>query len=317
MATGKVIAISGGVGGAKLSLGLAAEIEPRDLTVVVNTGDDSWHYGLFVAPDIDTQLYSLSGRADTERGWGRRDESWNAMDALRELGEDVWFNLGDKDLGLNLLRTMRLNRGDRLTDITADFARHFDLDMAILPMCDQPVSTQIKCVDRDYEFHEWFVEARAAPRVTDVVFRGCESAAMTHEVAAAFADPDLTAIIICPSNPYLSISPILAVPGMADAIRNAKAPVVGISPVIGGKAVKGPTAAMMEGFGVPVVAASAAAVHHGLYDGYIIDERDLDDIDAFHAALPDVKVTTADTLMVDLQSKKRLARAALEFAWSL
>ncbi|MEM7444585.1 MAG: 2-phospho-L-lactate transferase [Pseudomonadota bacterium] len=309
-----VVAISGGVGGAKLSQGLAAEIDASDMTVVVNTGDDSFQYGLFVTPDIDTQLYTLSGRADLERGWGRKDETWNAMDALRELGEEVWFNLGDKDLGTNLLRTMRLARGDRLTRITADFARSFGLRETILPMCDSPVSTLLKCDDGDYDFQEWFVAAKCVPKVREIVFRGANEARMTKEVAAALTQPDLAAIIVCPSNPYLSIAPILAVPGLRQALIDADAPVVGVTPVIGGEAVKGPTAAMMRNFGLSVTAAAAARLHADIFDGYILDERDADQAAEFAGIGSGLAVATADTMMTDLAAKLRLARAALDFA---
>lgn len=313
----RVVALSGGVGGAKLSQGLAEEVRSQDLTVIVNTGDDSYHYGLFVTPDIDTQLYTLSGRADLVRGWGRKDETWHAMNALRELGEDVWFNLGDRDLGTNLLRTMRLARGDRLTDITVDFARAFGLDMAILPMCDTPVSTQLKCVDGDYDFHDWFVAAQAAPIVEEVVFRDAEKARMTPEVEQALTDPDLAAVIVCPSNPYLSIAPMLAVPGLRQALIDCAAPVIGVTPVVGGKAIKGPTASMMENFGLPVSASSAAALHADMFDGYILDERDAHQADEFARIGRGLPVTAADTMMVDLEAKRRLARAALEFADTL
>ncbi|MEO1248277.1 MAG: 2-phospho-L-lactate transferase [Pseudomonadota bacterium] len=312
-----VIAISGGVGGAKLSQGLAAEIDPSDLTIIVNTGDDSFHYGLFVTPDIDTQLYTLSGRADLERGWGRKEESWNAMNALRELGEEVWFNLGDKDLGTNLLRTTRLAKGDRLTDITADFARSFGLREAILPMCDTPVSTQLKCVDGDYDFHDWFVAAKCEPKVQEVVFRGAEQSEMTPEVKAALAAPDLAAVIVCPSNPYLSIAPILAVPGMRRALADCAAPVVGVTPVVGGQAIKGPTASMMTNFSVPVTAATAAGLHADIFDGYILDERDADQAGEFANIGSGLPVMTADTMMIDLAAKRRLARVALDFASAL
>ncbi|MEJ8472823.1 2-phospho-L-lactate transferase [Roseibium algae] len=317
MTKGKIIAISGGVGGAKLSQGLAAEIPASDLTVIVNTGDDSNHYGLFVTPDIDTQLYTLSGRADLERGWGRKDETWNAMSAMRELGEDIWFNIGDQDLGTNLLRTMRLARGDRLTDITADFARSFGLNSKLLPMCDAPVSTQIRCTDGDYDFHDWFVAAQAEPRVTDVVFRGAEQASMTPEVLAALTEPDLAAIIVCPSNPYLSIAPVLAVPGLRQALIESPAPVIGVTPVIGGEAIKGPTATMMQGFGKPVTAAAVAAMHLDIFNGYIIDERDAEQAAEFVHLGAGLPVTTANTLMIDMSAKRNLARAALEFAKAL
>ncbi|WP_338109970.1 2-phospho-L-lactate transferase [Roseibium polysiphoniae] len=317
MTKSKIIALSGGVGGAKLSQGLAAEMNPQDLTVIVNTGDDSAHYGLFVTPDIDTQLYTLSGRADLERGWGRKDESWNAMNSLRELGEDIWFNIGDKDLGTNLLRTMRLARGDRLTEITIDFAKSFGLECQLLPMADMPVSTQLRCSDGNYDFHDWFVAKRAEPTVEEVVFRGASESSMTAEVASALGDPDLAAIIVCPSNPYLSIDPILAVPGLRQALIDSPAPVIGVTPVVGGKAIKGPTASMMRGFGLPVKASTAAAAHADIYDGYLLDEQDADDAPEFQTIGSGLPVALADTMMVDMTAKRRLARTALDFAQRL
>lgn len=314
---GTVVAISGGVGGAKLSQGLAAEIDAAQLTVIVNTGDDSFHYGLFVTPDIDTQLYTLSGRADLDRGWGRSDESWNAMNAMRELGADIWFNLGDKDLGTNLLRTMRLARGDRLTTITADFARSFGLRETILPMCDTPVSTLLKCVDGDYDFHDWFVAAQCAPKVREVVFRSADQSQMTPEVMAALNAPDLAAIIVCPSNPYLSIAPVLAIPGLRQALIESKVPVVGVTPVVGGEAIKGPTASMMRNFGLPVTAAAAARLHADIFDGYVLDQRDADQADEFAEIGTGLAVAIADTMMTDLNAKRRLARATLDFARTL
>ncbi|SLN24606.1 2-phospho-L-lactate transferase [Aquimixticola soesokkakensis] len=315
MSRKKIVALSGGVGGAKLSAGLAALLPASDLTIIVNTGDDAEHFGLSVAPDIDTQLYTLSGRADLARGWGQKDETWNAMGMLREMGEEVWFNIGDHDLGLNLLRTMRLKRGDRLTDITADFARALGLGMALLPMSDTPVSTLIRCDARDYEFHEWFVQAQGKPTVRDLVFRGAETAPMSPEVSAALRDPDLAAILIAPSNPYLSIAPILAVQGLRAALIAARAPVIGISPVVGGQAIKGPTAAMLSGFGLPVTAAAVAALHADIFDGYILDQRDHLDQTAFQAL--DIHAIQADTMMVDHPAKEALARVALDFAAQL
>ena len=317
MAKNKIIALSGGVGGAKLSQGLAAELKDGDLTVIVNTGDDSCHYGLFVSPDIDTQLYTLSGRADLDRGWGRKDETWNAMTAMQDLGEDIWFNIGDRDLGLNLLRTMRLARGDRLTDITADFAKSFGLKTQILPMCDEPVSTQLRCLDGDYDFHDWFVAAKTEPKVKDIVFRGSKDAKMTAEVRAAFSDPELAAIIVCPSNPFLSIAPILAVPGFKEALTGSDAPVIGITPLVSGKAIKGPTATMMQGFNLPATAFAAASLHAEIFDGYILDERDSSQLLDFQEIRHDFPVSLADTMMVDLNAKRQLARDVLCFARSL
>ncbi|MEM8704695.1 MAG: 2-phospho-L-lactate transferase CofD family protein, partial [Pseudomonadota bacterium] len=205
-------------------------------------------------------------------------------------------------------------RGDRLTDITADFAKRFGLTTRILPMSDDEVSTQIRCADGDYEFHEWFVAARCGPKVDDVVFRGSERASVTKEVRGAFEDPDLAAVIVCPSNPYLSIAPILAVPGMAELLRRCPAPVVGVTPVVGGEAIKGPTAAMMKGFGLPVTAAAAASIHADLFDGYVVDRRDADQLPEFERIGSGLAAKAHDTMMVDLEAKASLARSVLDFA---
>ena len=245
-----VVALCGGVGGAKLALGLERLIG-ADLTVVVNTGDDFEHLGLHVSPDIDTVLYTLSGLSDFERGWGRADESWNFMEALGGLGGETWFRLGDRDLAMHVERTRALRGGISLTDFTAATARRLGIAAKILPMSDDSVETVVITADGALPFQRYFVGLQCAPVVKRLEFKNAERAAATSQVLAALRNPDLAAIIVCPSNPYLSVDPILAVSGIRRALDEVTAPIIAVSPLIGGQAVKGPTAKIMAELGVP------------------------------------------------------------------
>ena len=239
---GRVVVLTGGVGGAKLVLGLQQVIDPALITAVVNTGDDFTHLGLRVSPDIDTLLYTLAGLANAAQGWGREGESWDFMAALRGLGGEDWFALGDGDLALHVLRTMRLARGDTLSAITTDFARSWGIGITMLPMSDNAVGTHLETDEGVLPFQRYFVERRCAPVVKQVSFEGAGQAVPAPGVLDAILADDTVAILIAPSNPYLSVDPILAVPGIRDALRAARAPVVAVSPIVGGDAVKGPTA---------------------------------------------------------------------------
>ena len=305
---GRVVAICGGVGGAKLALGLHNRIG-EDLTVVVNTGDDFEHLGLSISPDIDTVLYTLGNRSDTTRGWGRADESWHFMAALAELGGETWFNLGDRDLALHIERTRRLRAGEALSAVTMDIARRFGIRAVILPMSDEPVRTRVHTPDGDLGFQRYFVEHRCEPVVTGLSFAGAEECRLVPAALRALQEPSLRAIVLCPSNPYLSIDPILAVPGMREAIRYSRAPVVAVSPIIGGDAVKGPTAKIMRELGVPLASRTIAEHYHDLLDGIVIDHMDHGD-----AASLFVKAHVTGTLMRDLADRDRLAREVLVFA---
>lgn len=309
-----IAALAGGIGGAKLALGLQSVLGEA-LTVIVNTGDDFTHLGLHVSPDLDTVMYTLAGRADAARGWGRAGETWRFMDALEELGGDTWFNLGDTDLATNVLRTDRLARGETLTAITSDFCARLGVAATLLPMSDDPVRTVIETPDGRLAFQDYFVRLRARPVVRAIAFDGADAARPSPDALHALADPDLEAVVICPSNPYLSIAPILAVPGLRAAVGAAPVPVVAVSPIIGGAAVKGPTAKIMTELGVTPSAASVARHYGGLLDGMMIDEMDATLADEIAAG--GLAVETAPTLMVSDDDKRDLAERTLAFARSL
>jgi LPPG:FO 2-phospho-L-lactate transferase len=277
--------------------------------VVVNTGDDFEHLGLHVSPDIDTVLYTLAGLNDPARGWGRFDDSWNFMDALRELGGETWFSLGDKDLAVHVERTRRLQAGETLTAIVADMARRLKVETRIVPMSDDPVGTMIHTKDGPIPFQHYFVRHACQPVVTGVAFAGAAAARVNPAFLSAIAEPSLTAIVICPSNPYLSIDPILAVPGVREALEQATVPVIAISPIIGGQAVKGPTAKIMRELGMAVSTREIYGHYQGLIDGLVIDK--VDAIDAGHV---DVKVAVCRTLMESIDDRQNLARDVLAFA---
>ncbi len=311
----RVVALSGGVGGAKLALGLQHVLPPGQLTVVVNTGDDFEHLGLNISPDLDTALYTLSDLANLELGWGRRNETWAFMQALESLGGDTWFRLGDGDLATHIERTRRLQAGESLTAITHDFARRLNIPSLLLPMTDAPVRTRVTTDIGELDFQDYFVRRQCQPRVAALRFAGAESAAPTAQVCAALTDPDVEAILLCPSNPYLSIDPILALPGLRELLKRAAAPVIAISPLVGGTAVKGPTAKIMAELGVDV-SALAVAKHYGeLLDGFILDSRDAEMADSLQALGLSIHIT--DTLMKTLEDRQRLARITLDYARDL
>ncbi len=307
-----MLALCGGIGGAKLALGLYRHLAPDALGVVVNTGDDFEHLGLHVSPDIDTVLYTLSGTDNPETGWGRADETWTFMAALEALGGETWFRLGDGDLALHVERTRRLGAGESLSEVCAAFARRFGLDARILPMTDDPLRTVVHTPDGPLPFQHYFVRERCGPRVTGVTFAGAEAARPNPEVLRALADPALAAVVICPSNPYLSIDPILAVPGMRIALGACPAPVVAVSPVVGGRALKGPTAKIMAELGVPVTNAAIAAHYEGLIDGLVLDRAD--QAEAAELAVPTL---VTETVMTSLEDRIALAAAALGLATEL
>lgn len=309
----KVVALSGGIGGAKLALGLAHLLGPGRLVVIANTGDDFEHLGLLVCPDLDTLLYTLAGRADAERGWGRAGETWACMAALAELGGPDWFRLGDRDLATHLIRTARLRQGARLTDVMQELAARLGTGSALLPMCDDPVRTRVLTAEGWMDFQPWFVGLRAEPAVTELDFAGAAEARPSPEVLAALGDRDLGAVVLCPSNPFISIGPMLAMPWLRAALEACRAPLIAVSPIIAGQAVKGPTARMLAGFGL-AVSAEAVARHYGaLLSGYVLDVRDA----ASAAALAPLPVRAAPTLMVTLADRIALAREVVDFAATL
>ena len=308
----RVVALSGGIGGAKLALGLQRVLSPGALSVVANTGDDFEHLGLAICPDLDTLLYTLAGVANPELGWGRSEESWNFMAELERLGGEGWFRLGDRDLAVHIERTRRLAAGESLSAIMGAFARQFGLDTQLLPMSDERVRTFVDTDVGTLAFQQYFVARQCAPRVRALHYEGSAAAHAAAGALAALDQPGLAAIVICPSNPYLSIDPILAIPGWRAALASRKAPLIAVSPLIGGAAVKGPTAKIMRELGVEVSALSVATHYAGLLDGFVLDETD-----AALAACCSVPVRITRTLMRSLEDRENLAREVLGFAAEL
>lgn len=307
----RAVALCGGVGGAKLAFGLAHELG-HELTVIVNTGDDFEHLDLKISPDVDTILYTLSGLASKERGWGREDESWNFMDSLGQIDGPKWFQLGDRDLALHVLRSHALRQGQTLSDFVRRTASILGIACAIVPMTDVSVRTMLESSEGLLSFQEYFVARQCAPRVDRIFFSGAEAASPSPRAIAALTDPELDIIILCPSNPFLSIDPILAIPRMRDLIGRASAPVIGVSPLIGGKAVKGPTAKLMHELGHEI-SSTAVLRHYGpMVDGWVIDVGDAED--ASSLGLP---VLAVPTLMQTDDDRIRLAIDVLQFARSL
>lgn len=301
----KIVVLTGGVGGAKLVLGLYHLLDPVSVTAIVNTGDDFRHLGLHISPDIDTLLYTLSGKANTEQGWGREGESWAFLAALKELGGEDWFKLGDMDVALHVLRTNMLVKGKSLTEITAHVAQNWGIKATVLPMSNDPVATIIDSDEGQLEFQRYFVGKRCAPEVRAVQFDGADTASPAPNVVEAISDAD--AVLIAPSNPWLSVDPLLAIPGIRDALIECKAPVVAVSPLIGGQAVKGPTAKLMAELGLAVDNDSIARHYGDIIDGLLIDCGD-------RCEMASLAVSQTGTLMKTLDDKIRVARAALALA---
>ena len=307
--SGKILALCGGVGGAKLAWGLAQILPPEQLTIVVNTGDDFEHLGLHISPDLDTVMYTLAGINNHELGWGLADESWQCMQALDALGGDTWFRLGDRDLAKHLLRTQQLTQGKTLTAVTAHLCEKLGLQHRLLPMCNQPLRTLVDTDEGQLAFQDYFVRQQCSPAVRGVRFYGAENAVLSAEVVSALQDPALCAIIVCPSNPLLSIAPILAVPGMRHALQNTSANVIVVSPLVGGQAVKGPTAKMMQEMAIPTDSKSIADFYAGLLDTLVVDVCDEKDVAKFSGA--DFSLHVCKTLMKTDADKLALAASLL------
>jgi LPPG:FO 2-phospho-L-lactate transferase len=300
-----IIALAGGVGGARLAHGLARVLPAGTLTVIVNTGDDFTHLGLHISPDPDTVLYTLSELADLERGWGQKDETFHAMAALGRLGGENWFALGDRDLATHIERTRRLGAGESLSAIIADFARRLGITQAVLPMSDDPVRTIVHTDEGDLPFQDYFVRRHCAPQICRLTFQGAAQAAPSPGLHALMGGDEVTGIIICPSNPFLSIDPILAVPGVRSWLQKRTAPCIAVSPLIGGKAVKGPAAKIMAELKRDATPHAIAQHYQGLIDGLMIDEAD--------AAQGFDKCWVTSTLMRDIVGRDRLATEALSY----
>jgi len=304
------LAITGGVGGAKLSLGLAHVLDPGQVVFAVNTGDDFEHLGLSISPDIDTLTYTLAGLANPKEGWGRRDETWSFMDTLETLGGETWFRLGDRDLALHAYRTAALAAGRSLTAVTADIAARLGIEHCILPMSDDPVRTTIRTAAGALAFQHYFVRDRCAPGVTGFEFRGAAAARLNPAIETLL--PALKGIIICPSNPFVSVDPLLAIGDTRVRLTDLDVPIVAVSPIVGGVAIKGPTAKMMAELDIPSTAAAVAGHYGTLLDGFVLDEQD----SALHGTLGVPTVVTR-TVMVSLADRIALARTTLEFLDSL
>lgn len=307
---GKRVLLSGGVGGARLCDGFYRETGGDGLTIVVNTGDDFEHLGLHISPDIDSVLYTLSRQADPERGWGLCDERWSVLDRLGELGGPTWFQLGDRDLATHLLRTAQLKEGSTLAGVTAELAKAMGITTHVCPMSNAPVRTLVQTMDGALAFQEYFVRERCAPVVTGFEFSGAEQAVPAPEITAALGDDALCQIIICPSNPFVSVAPVLAVPVLMEGLKAAPAPVLAISPILGGRAVKGPAAAMLEQLDYPVSAAGVARYYAqcapGLVDIFVVHDEDRHLVDEIGEL--GMCCLTTDILMQTPADRQRLAR---------
>jgi LPPG:FO 2-phospho-L-lactate transferase len=309
MTGGLVVALSGGIGGAKLVLGLSRILPPDELLVIANTGDDFEHLGLSISPDIDTLMYVLAGLDNPQTGWGRRDETWSFMETIAALGGDDWFRLGDRDLATHVERTRRLARGETLSHITADFCRRLGVAARVLPMTDDRVRTRVRSDAGWIDFQDYFVRQQCRPVVRELVFAGAAAALPQPTFLTALCGGRLRAVVLCPSNPFISIDPILAVPGVREALAECRAPIVAVSPIIGGRAVKGPTAKIMTELGIPPSAAAVARHYGDLLDAYVIDHEDADQAVEFGC-----RVTVAHALMTSLADREALAGAVLDAA---
>ncbi len=309
----KVLCLSGGIGGAKLALGLYRTLKPSQLSILSNTGDDFEHFGLHISPDLDTVMYTLAGESNIEQGWGRANETWTFMEQMRRLGGNSWFNLGDGDLAIHMRRTQMLAEGKSLQAIANEFCHHLGVNATLLPMSNDPVRTRVTTGEgEDLMFQHYLVRDMAEHVVQSFNYVGAAEAQANPELLALLQDPDLEAIIICPSNPYVSIDPILAVPGVRDALKACKAPIVAVSPIVGGQAIKGPLAKMMSELQVPVKALSIAEYYDDLLAGFVLDTSD-----AELAADLQMPGLVTNTVMLSLQDRETLAQTVLEFTSGL
>lgn len=303
----KAVVLTGGVGGAKFVLGLERSGLADSVTAIVNTGDDFRHMGLHASPDIDTLLYTLSGKSNVAQGWGREGETWTFLDAVQSLGGPDWFRLGDGDMALHVLRSQRLAAGEPLSAIIASFARAWGIPTAILPMTDDPVATFVETDEGVLEFQRYFVGRQCAPKVSAIRFEGAEAARAAPGVVDAILSAD--AVFVAPSNPYLSVDPLLAIAQIADALAETPAPVIAISPIVGGTAVKGPTAKIMAELGIAPDNDAIADHYAAFADALLIDASD-----TAPAAMP---ARATDTMMRTLDDKIRVAREAVDLVRAL
>jgi len=305
-----ILALAGGVGGARLARGLAAILPPERLSIIVNVGDDFEHLGLLICPDLDTMCYTLAGVNNAAQGWGLEGESWAFMDALGRLGGETWFNLGDRDLATHITRRMRLGQ-ETLSSITSHLAGQMGIAHRIAPMSDDPVRSMIDTDEGELAFQQYFVRRRAEPQFRSIRFEGIETARPSPAFEAALDHPELEAIIFCPSNPVLSIAPILALPGIRDRLARRTVPIVAVAPFIGGHAVKGPAAKIMREIGISTAPHGLVEYYGGLLDGVVIDTVDAREQQSI------VTMHATDILMRGLEDQQRLAGETIAFARSL
>ena len=307
-----ILALAGGVGGAKLANGLASILLPNDLVIIVNTGDDFSHLGLRISPDIDTVMYTLAGRSNSEAGWGLAGDTWHFMDALERLRAETWFRLGDRDLATHVERTRRLKDGQTLSEITVELCKSFGVAHQIAPMTDHTVQTILNTDEGTLPFQHYFVRRRCEPTVRTIDFIGDRQAEPSPALLAALSSAELRAIIICPSNPYLSIHPILSLSHVRNALLNRSVPVVAVSPIIGDAAVKGPAAKLMRDFGHTPSVVEIARFYAGLIDGLVIDERD----EHLRSEIEEmgIRVCVTNALMKTVADQAFLANVTSDFA---
>ncbi|MGH2616361.1 MAG: 2-phospho-L-lactate transferase [Thermomicrobiales bacterium] len=308
-----IVALAGGVGGAKMAQGLQAAVPPGDLTAIVNTADDFELYGLHISPDLDTVMYTLAGIADPVQGWGVAGDTRNTLDAMARFGQDPWFLLGDQDFATHILRTERLRAGAPLSAVTEALSSALGIPGRIVPMTDDRVATLVDTPAGTLEFQDYFVGRRQSDDVLGVAFAGIERAVAQPAALTAIAEAD--AVIVAPSNPIVSIAPILATPGLREALNATSAPIVAVSPIVGGRALKGPAAQMLETLGHEVSALGVARLYAGLIDGIVIDEVDGDLLAEIE--LLGMRVLVTGTVMGAEDDRQRLAGEVLEFASSL
>jgi LPPG:FO 2-phospho-L-lactate transferase len=303
------------VGGAKLALGLSSVLAPEQLSIVTNTADDFDHMGLRICPDLDTVMYTLADLSNKEQGWGLAGETWNFLDALKKLGGESWFQLGDRDLATHVTRTTLLQAGMTLSEVTAHLCTKLGVNHRVFPMTDSQVSTHVLLkAGGSLSFQHYFVRDRCQPEVIGFHFDGMDDARPSAAFEAALADPELSAIIICPSNPFVSVDPILSIPGVRNLLREVPAPVIAISPIVGGRALKGPTAKMMKELEMPQSAVSVANHYSDLLDGFVLDHEDADLVPAVQEL--GIATTVTSTVMINLKDRIQLAEDVLSFSQS-
>jgi LPPG:FO 2-phospho-L-lactate transferase len=313
-----IVALAGGVGGARLAVGLAAVLPPQELTIIVNTGDDFEHMGFTICPDLDTVMYTLAGMNSPQTGWGRQGETWQFMREIKRLGGEDWFQLGDRDLAVHVLRREALRRGTTLSTVTSDMAARFGIKHAILPMSDTPVRTRVKTRSHELSFQDYFVRLRCAPRVAGFRYSGARNARVPLAIRQLIRSKKVEAVLLCPSNPFVSIAPIMSVPAIRAWLSPRRArtfPVVAVSPIVGGAAVKGPLAKIMRERGVKPTALEIARHYGDAVDRWVIDQQDA----ALARAIEGLgkRVLVTDTLMTSRRKSAALAQRVIALARSV